>query len=203
MNDGHDMRRSFRITESVFLKYEVLSDLEFNEGLDHRKIRRGLSEGVNSRLMDIESRFSEALYVLDHESERVTKCLQLLNEKLNTVIDHLPELRKSKSALARQPSQTCEISGEGMAFATDKPLNPGTKIALRFLLASDNRYVETFCRVVRQIDDFDYVDDVRPYAVAVEFHDMIAAQKEILIQHLFNRESETLRMRRLKLEATS
>jgi len=203
MNNERENRRSFRIAESVYLKYEVLSDKEFHEGLDRRKIRLGVTDGVRSRILDIETRFSEALYILGTESEHSARCFTLLNDKINAVIDHLPELRESKASLARRAPQTSEVGADGMAFATEQPYEAGTKMALRFLLEADNRYIETFARVIRQIPDFQFTDANRQYGVAVEFQDMNPAQKEILIQHLFSRESETLRMRRLELEAAT
>jgi c-di-GMP-binding flagellar brake protein YcgR len=127
----------------------------------------------------------------------------LLNEKLNTVIEQFPELRESKTSLASSEPQTCEVGADGMVFTTDKPYAAGTKLALRFLLEADNRYVETFCNVVRDAEVVGDVESAKPFAIAVEFQGMKPAQKEILIQHLFNRESETLRMRRLNMDAAS
>ena len=46
MNEDKEGRRSFRVSESVYLKYEMLSDQEFQEGIEHRKIRRGESNSV-------------------------------------------------------------------------------------------------------------------------------------------------------------
>ncbi len=86
-----------------------------------------------------------------------------------------------------------------MTFAAAEKIPPESKLALRFLLASDNRYVETFCRVVRDVDPIDQ-DPKKPYGLAVEFLGMKSEQQDILVQHLFDRESETLRMRRLKLD---
>lgn len=203
MNNGQENRRSFRVTEPVYLKYEVISDREFHEGLDRRKIRTGVTDGVRSKILDVETRFAEALYLLGTESERAARCFTLLNDKINAVIDQLPDLREAKSSLAKRAPRDCEVGADGMAFATDKPYQAGTKMALRFLLESDNRYIETFCTVIRSLDAFEHTELDYPYAVAVEFHDMNPAQKEILIQHMFTRESETLRMRRLEIEAAS
>ena len=88
-----------------------------------------------------------------------------------------------------------------MAFAAEEKLDVGTKLSLRFLLESDNRYIETFAEVVREVEPPEDSSEDRPFGVAVEFSGMKPAQREILIQHLFNRESETLRMRRLRLDA--
>lgn len=202
MNDnGQDNRRSFRISERVYLKYEIISDREFQEGLDQRKLRAGMSDGIRSTILDLEARFEEKLYVLRTENGRLAECMSILNEKLNAVIEQLPDLRQSKASLARSTPITCEIGADGMAFASEKHMDEGTKLAMRFLLESDNRYIETFARVVRGIDPPGDFDSARPFGIAVEFDGMKPAQKEILIQHLFNRESESLRIRRLELDA--
>ncbi|MDX1515685.1 MAG: PilZ domain-containing protein [Woeseiaceae bacterium] len=200
MNDEQENRRSFRISEPVYLKYEQLTDQEFHEGLDRRKLRLGLDNGASSMLVDLDARLSQAMYLLANESDNLGRCITLLNDKLNVVIDQLPGLKKAKASLAKLPPQTCDVGADGMVFGTDKPLSVGTKLYIQFLLESDSRYVETFCKVVRATDPPD-ADSGMSYGTAVEFHGMKPEQREILIQHMFNRESETLRLRRLQMEA--
>ena len=199
--DGAENRRSFRIEETVYLKYEVISDREFHEGLERRKLRLGVNDGLRSVLLDLDTRLNQKLYPLRAEGDRFAECLAILNDKVNAVIQQLPEMREAQQGLARSKPMTCEIGADGMAFPSEKNYDVGTKLALRFLLESDNRYIETFCEVVRQIDSPGGIDVDRPFGIAVEFTGMKSAQKEILIQHLFDRESETLRMRRLDLDA--
>ena len=139
--------------------------------------------------------------VLGAASKHVVECLSLINDKVNAVIEHFPELREAKSSLARTEPQTCELSADGMAFDVDEPLKPDTKLALRFLFVSDHRYIETFCRVVREVEPLEPTIGEAPRGVAVEFHGMKTADRETLIQHLFDREAETLRKRRLKNDA--
>ena len=88
-----------------------------------------------------------------------------------------------------------------MIFSSDRQFAVDDKLYVQFLLSTDNRYVETFCRVVRLDDPPDSNRPDLPYGIAVEFLNMLPAQREILIQHMFSRESETLRMRRLDLDA--
>ena len=200
MTTGKDNRRSFRISESAYVRYDVLTDHEFHEGLDRRKLQLGLDDGATSMLVDIDARLSQAMYLLNAESDNVGKCITLLNDKLNVVINQLPGLKKAKASLAKLPPQTCDVGADGMVFSTEKPLAVGTKLCLQFLLEADSRFVETFAKVVRQTDS--PADDPElPYGIAVEYHGMKAEQREILIQHMFSRESETLRMRRLEIEA--
>jgi hypothetical protein len=150
--DGQENRRSFRISESVYVKYELLSDEEFQEGLEHRKLRLGISDGAQAQLVDIEARLGEAMYLLNAEHGKIGRCMTLLNEKLDVVIDQLPSLRETKSSLAKMPPQTCDLGADGMMFSSARKLAVGNKLHLQFLLSTDNRYVETFCRVVR-LDD--------------------------------------------------
>lgn len=202
MMDGQENRRSFRVNESVYLKYDVLSQKEFEQGIEHRKLRLGLSDGAQATLVDIEARLGEAMFLLSAEHAKIGRCMTLLNDKLNIVIDQLPALRETKASLAKSRPQTCDVGADGMVFSSDKALEVDSMLHLRFLLSADNRFVETFCRVVRVTDSPDDNRDDLPYGIAVEFLNLPPSQREILIQHMFSRESETLRMRRLELDAT-
>lgn len=198
---SEDDRRSFRIKETVYLKYDVITDREFHDGIERRKMRMKGSDGLRSVLLDLDTRLDQKLYLLRAEANPVGDCLTILNEKINAVIQQLPEMRESKSALAHSTPLPCAVGADGLAFPSRKNYDIGTKLSLRFLLESDNRYFETFCQVVRHFDPPGEVDIDRPFGIAVEFHGIKSAQKEVLIQHLFDRESETLRLRRLDLDA--
>ncbi len=194
-------RRSFRIKETVYLRHEVISESEFAGGIERRRIKSGNGEGLRSRLIDIDARLDEKLFLLKTTAEQIAGCLELLNQKIDIAINQLPAVVEQKTSLATEAPRLCEISADGMVFGAADPYAPETKLALRLLLETDSRYVETFCRVVRLADPPDPDDHARPHGIAVEFVGMAPAQKEILIQHLFSRESETLRIRRLKLDA--
>jgi hypothetical protein len=196
-----NQRRSLRVMESAYIQYEVISEQEFSEGLERRKLRLGRGQGLHSILLDLDARLDQKLFLLKTHSKHVGDCLAMINDKINAVIQHIPETLESNASLAQTTPYICQIGAEGMAFSTDTPQAAGTKLALRFLLEADSRYIETFSEVVRTVDPPIGASDDRPYGIAVKFHGMKPAQKEILIQHLFNQESETLRMRRLELDA--
>ncbi|MEO1244416.1 MAG: hypothetical protein AAFX56_01935 [Pseudomonadota bacterium] len=193
-------RRSFRIIETVYLNYEVLTEDEFAEGLERRKLRLGIDDGAPSRLIDLEARLSEAMYLLGAEHEKIGRCLVIMNDKINLAIDQLPVLKRTRTALTKQPPQTCEIGADGMAFGTEQALEIGSKLHLQMLFETDNRFIETFCKVVRDADSPSGPDSPLPFGTAIEFHAMQPAVREILIQHMFSKESQSLRMRRLQLE---
>ena len=202
MSTAVENRRSFRVSERVYLKYEILTDEEFRAGIAHRNLQKGNADGAMSRLVDIDARLSEAMFLLQSESSAVARCVTLLNDKLNLVIDQSPAFRASTANLASTEPQTCDVAADGLVFASERPLSVGDCLYLQFILTTDNRYIETFCKVIRLMDPPDNSNSSRPYGIAIEFVDMPPAQREILIQHMFGRESETLRMRRLELDAT-
>jgi hypothetical protein len=184
----------------VYLKYEKLTEDEFEEGIERRKLRLGGDDGAQAKLVDIEARLSEAMFLLNGEQSQMGRCFTLLNDKLNVAIEQLPSLRESKASLARTPPHKCDVGADGMVFSSAEQMQIGDKLSLTFLLSSDNRFVETFCKVVRLTDPTDTSSPEMLYGIAVEFENMPATQREILIQHMFSRESETLRMRRLELD---
>ncbi len=197
-----DNRRSFRVSESAYVKHDVLTEEEFEAGIEHRKLSLGLSDGAQASLVDIEARLGEAMFLLSAEHAKVARCMTLLNDKLNVVIEQMPGLRETKTSLAKLPPQICDVGADGLVFSSKEPIKPDTKLHLQFLLASDSRFVETFCRVVRQTDSPDDSNPDLPHGIAVEFANLPPSQREILIQHMFSRESETLRMRRLELDSS-
>lgn len=199
--NGQENRRSFRVSESVYIKYEILSDEEFQQGLEHRKLSLGIDDGAQARLVDVEARLGEAMFLLNAEYGKIGRCMTLLNDKLNIIIDQLPTLRETKASLAKTRPQTCDVGADGMMFSSDRQFALDDKLYVQFLLSTDNRFVETYCRVVRLEDPPDHNREDLPYGIAVEFLNMPPAQREILIQHMFSRESETLRMRRLELDS--
>ena len=201
MTTGKDNRRSFRISESVYVKYEVVDEETVKNGLEHYKLSLGVSDGAQAKLVEIEARLSEAMYLLSAENGKVGRCMTLLNDKLNIAIEQMPTLRETKKSLAQTLPQTCDVSADGLVFSSKQPLSVDDKLYIQFMLSSDNRYVESFCRVVRLTDPPDTSGQDFSHGIAVEFLDLPPAQREILIQHMFSRESETLRMRRLEMDA--
>lgn len=203
MTNGKENRRSFRISESALLQYEILGQTDFENGLDRWNVRSGTPSCVRSKVLDLDSRLNEVMYRVKNDTPAAYSALELLNEKMSLVLELLPEFSQFKQALADQPAQICELSTEGMIFGCKELLRPQTKLLLRFLLVSDSRFFETFCRVIRNVDEVDIDTGPHNYRVAVEFHEMRTADREILIQHLFSKQSESLRLRRKQSKIAS
>ncbi len=203
MTDNTEQRRSFRVTETALLNHETIDESDFEKGIERWKIRTTGQPSIRSRALDLDARIAESLYHVRINAPAAADAIELLNNKIELLLEALPEFNAPIEALANKSAQLCELCADGMLFGTDELLEPGTKLFLRFLLLSDNRFFETFCTVTRCIDGDEAGLDKHRYWVAVEFHDMSNAETEILIQHLFSQQSELLRQRRKQTEAES
>ncbi len=200
MTSEKENRRSFRVVESVLLKYDVIDEVDFDMGLHRWQLRSGGFSSVRSKVADLDARLEEILFRLGNESAACRDAIRLVNQKLEVVLETLPEFRQSKESLANVPVQECEVSADSIVFASDEALKLDTKLWLRFVLTSDNRFVETFGSVLKCTERDEPEGQPQRYRIVACFHGMPNAERETLIQHLFSMQSQTLRMRRIQAD---
>ncbi len=200
MTREDDRRRSFRIVETVLLSCTGLEDSEFEAGIEAWRIGNGNTSRTRSLLVDLDARLDEHMFRIGADASSASEALRILNEKINVIAYALPDFKSATNALAEKSSQRCELSSEGMHFGLDESLPQGAGVVLQFIVLPENRYFETFARVVRSGPSTN--DDFAPYthSCAVTFEGMSPAERENLIQHLFTRQSQTLRLRRRQLD---
>ncbi len=195
--DERDMRRSFRIREHAFINVKELSDSEYANVLESRSLQKPSEFGNHARLVNLEARFQESFALLGTASSPVRDCLKTLNEKITLLFDEQPDRQQAIRQLTEGTAKTCEIGSTGVRFDYDSPLADGTKLFLQIMLTSDRHYLETAAVVRRQMEPLNGSN--AGFGVAVEFVGFSEAESELLIKHLFQRESQSLRMRRLEL----
>lgn len=199
MSQGErEMRRSFRIREQAFIEVRQLSDAEYASVLESRALQQPSAFGNHARLVHLENRFQEAFTLLGNASLPVRECLSALNEKLSLLFEEQPERQAAIARLTSSEAATCEIGATGIRFDHHTPIEEGSKVFLQVLLTADRHYLETAAVVRRTPAPLSESGD--RYGVAAEFVGFSEAESELLIKHLFQRESESLRMRRLSLD---
>lgn len=198
MNEQIEKRSSFRILESVKLRYEVLSELDYEDALRRNDVGKQTSiSSLRARVMDIDSRLDEVMFNLGRQNPSVKEALELINQKLRVTMQAIPEFQHNPGSLADIPSQECELSADSIVFQSTDSLSVGKKLKLQFFLVSDNRFFETL-GYVHRIEDA--VDNAPGKRIIVVFEGMATAERETLFQHLFSMQSETLRLRRITAE---
>ena len=199
MSDTDEKRSSFRILESIKLRYEIIPELEFVAAT--KRLSGAASVGSTSaraKLMDIDSRLDESLYTLSRSAPEIRDALDLINQKLRIMMTMVPELQNNVESLADAPTQECELSADSIVFRADEDMSASTKLKLRFFVISENRYFETLAYVHRTTVDKSG-SEIR-YRVVACFEGMAQSERDALFQHLFSMQSETLRMRRIAAE---
>jgi hypothetical protein len=199
-NEEREMRRSFRIRESAHVRYEVLEPEDYISIVENRALKLPTRFGSHARLSGLEAQFQEQFALMGKAALPVRECLRVLNDKLNLLLDEQPDRQAQLRALTEHNARTCEIGALGMRFDVGEEIPMGGKLFVQALFTSDRHYLETPA-VVRNITkplnpDADGVIG----SVGVEFVGITEAETELLIKHLFQRESESLRMRRLSMD---
>lgn len=197
---AQERRNYFRVDDCVLLHYRQVSDAEMQEGIGQLKQEGFAHEGMASMLVAMESRLTGLFSTLRETAPQAAECFELLNNKLNSVIDFLPVFKNPEDKLLNQPPRQCNLSASGIAFVNEEMLEQDTKLLLRLVLPPDYTYLSAYARVVRCEPLPKPVEDYR-YTVAVEFVFLLERNREALIKKVMQRQSHTLRLRRELLDA--
>lgn len=198
-DDEKAMRRSFRIREQAFIRYRALSEQEFERHRRNAAAPVGNKFRLHARMVDLEARFRDAYTRLGKVPAPIKDCLSALNDKINLLLDDQPDRKAAMEKLAQGPALTCEIGATGVRFDGETQLAEGAKIFIQIMLPADRHYLECVAVVRREKSPLND-DPQRPHGMAAEFVGLSEAESELLIKHLFQRESESLRMRRLQFD---
>ena len=70
MSNQQDKRRSFRVNESAYVKYDVISDQQFFDGIDQYRMQLGVDDGAQAKLIDLDARIIDSMHRVFAENER-------------------------------------------------------------------------------------------------------------------------------------
>lgn len=195
-----DRRKSFRIVNPVVLVYKVVSRREMQRDMVTIKNGGFMPGGVFSALFAMDAEFKGRVARIKQKSAELAGALELLNNKLNALINLMPLLEDQDEDIRDQPLRETNLSATGVAFANEEPLEKGTYLYLRLLLAPDYYYVAAFARVVGCSEVRRPKGEYR-YRIRVEFTVISDQHRELLVKYTMSRELAGLRARRLAAEA--
>ncbi len=190
-----ERRRYFRLTDQVALKYQVLSEPEYADAV------RGVTES-RPGLMSLANTFAASTRQMAPVARGIRELhpdlcryLGMVNEKLDMLAR---AMSLAESDMARWPTQSVCLSAGGIAFDAEAPLPPGARLKLTFVLCPSLVHIVALAVVVR---DRPGGNERSRQRVAAEFTDITEADRELLIQHIVQRESSRLRARRVGVNA--
>lgn len=190
-----ERRRYFRIKDQVALKYQVLSEQEYVDAVS------GVPES-RPGLMSLANTFAASTRQMAPTVRRIRELYPDLCRYLGMVNDKLDMLARAmslaESDMAKSPTQSICLSAGGIAFDARAPLPLGVRLRLTLVLFPSLVHIVALALVVR---DRPSCNEKSKQRVAVEFTDITEEDRELLIQHIVQRESSRLRARRAGVNA--
>jgi len=180
--ESENRRKYYRAKIVLPIQWEVLGDEEkalVQEGKGASLLKRGsLPSPIDEYLAQAEP---------GSEAKRLYRCLQLINNKLNFVIERLV----NGSSEARSPGDAIEISGSGLKFITDESLSPGSLLRMNLLLPESFHFeMELLAEVVRVDREGDR------YLVASDIVAIDEDYRDAIIQAVFKKQRQEIRNER-------
>jgi cation diffusion facilitator CzcD-associated flavoprotein CzcO len=183
-----DRRRYFRIHDEVSLKHRILTPDEAQALREHIASPPSARDFLLSQFAASNREMEYLLRKLGDHNTEVVHYLRYLNNKID---DLARTFCLDGNNLTSQAKTAVDLSACGIAFMTDTALAQGSPLKLELLLHPSQIYIVTLGTVVRS--DLNSGGNNR---VAVEFETIRDLDRELLIQHVVNRQSELLRAQR-------
>lgn len=187
-----EKRRYFRVTDTINLLHKVLDEDSLDQ-LSH------ISDDVLGNCS-----LSAALDVLNEEARMMAprlerrdpeffEYLKLIDTKIGLIAQ---ALALKDEHFSRHDKHAVSMSGSGLAFANEQPIEAGTLLELRMVLTSCLAVIVVFGRVV-QCKDISTVNRQTPYEVCVEYINMKEEDRELLLKHVVKKQLQQLRDKNL------
>lgn len=184
-----ERRRFFRLDDEVTLEFRPLSAEEFEQWQDGQQLQR-------SELLQLEQELGLLLHQIRASHPQLGQVLELFNRKMNLLHN---TSRATEKDTGSPPVSTAEtrmqvnLSACGIAFYTDEPLQAERYMLLNMQLKPSNASLSLAGDIVA----VEEVNHARGrYQVRVNFDGLKETEQEMLIQHLFQLQSRTLRQQR-------
>ena len=186
MTSETNEREYFRIEDRLSIEFRRLTPEEF-QGIESIiryhpscKSEKRESHGFQG---DFVARAGE-------EEKELFAYLKLLERKLDTILELL-ESKKGGEAYKSLYTRV-NISGAGIRFLSDEPLDAGERVELRIALpTSPFTRLSTLCEVVRAERPAE--DEGTGWQIALKFTVINEYDRDVLINYIFKKEREKMR----------
>ena len=175
-------RRYFRIVDSLGVSYRLIESDKKDDGDSEKNIN------TLSILNHHNTLIQSQLEAVESKDPEVAALVDLINKKIDALLMVL-ELDNLMSQHACHRVDEASISASGIAFPIDEPLAPNGLIELDMLLRPSAKHVVA----IGQIVSCERIPNDEAYYLRVEFTEMTDTNREILIQHIVQRQGVLLR----------
>jgi len=182
--DPENRRKYFREELTVPARWQVLMDEEI------KLVEKGMGSTLfkSAGLPDPIDEFLEEAD-LGSKEEQIYRCLQLINNKLDFIIDQM-FLKSTENP--PNLDEVIEISGSGLQFRSKKHVKPGTLLKMSLIMPKTLQYeMELIAEVVRVDEKGDsFINAARILVIEDEVRDSI-------VQVVFQKQRKEIRMEKI------
>ena len=197
LNDksGAERRRDFRVQDQILLDYEIVSDVEMRGALSNIVLVDSAELNATTTLRRLETDLQDSLEALQKNDKDLARCLDLINNKINTLVSLIPSVQDIDPALKQRETRECSLSASGVAFASREALPMGTNLCLRMVVLPNYHHIVAYGEVIRVTEMHEPTDGFT-HIIGVRFVHILDRYREILARRALQREIEDLRIRR-------
>ena len=193
---GAERRKHFRVDDKVLIDYKLVTDLEIRAAMNNLALVDNAELSAMTTLRRLESDLQDALGKLQRNQKETARCLDILNNKINTAISLLPGDPNTDMNMSEREVCQCNLSASGIAFTTREAIPVGARMRLRMVMLPDYYHIVTYARVMRceAIDGED--EDGFTHVVGTHFVHILDRYKDILVRRSLQREIQERREER-------
>ncbi len=187
-----ERRKFYRINDKMSLNYKVVQSSDADQEI--KKTKYGYIELADLRnaLFCIDARLGDIANQLSKDYPLISEMVTLVNKKiaLHERMMGFDEYDDHILTTAREVS----LSASGVAFSSETPLPEGTHLKLEMVTYPEHNYIPVYARVVSCRQNEENIS--LGYTIAVEFEAISERDQERLMNHVFKKQAEEIKLQR-------
>jgi len=177
-----ERRRYFRLDDEVVMDFRAISQDEFLHWKENQTLEK-------NELRDLEKELGTLLHHLQSTQPSMARILELINRKINLLHGHSSETLEANIS-GTESRVRVNLSACGMSFHTDQDPGEDKYLLFNLQLKPSNAMLTLAGTIVaaEQTGDPD-----KPWLLRINFEGLRESEQELLIQHLFQLQTRTLK----------
>lgn len=190
-----ERREFFRIDDSLSLSYRQIPPDTLPAAAERLEHELDSDFTVLGDLAAVTQEMTGTLHQIEVARPEIAAYLKALDRKIDIIGR---ALLAQTTELLNQPTQSVNLSASGISFQSSQSVAPGSILELKILLMPSHAGILCLAEVV----GCDLLGDpcARAYRLRTRFHKIRDRDRDVLIQHLIQRQGAQLRKAREALE---
>ncbi len=184
----NERRRYYRMEDTITLKYQIMEDHDYEQEIQFAEIDYIKQSDIHHTSSGYDSRIEELTQQLTSKDPLVSEIVTLLNKKISLM--ELMLKNQTTEDVFKNSMDSINISGSGIAFISEKPLQEDTPLKIELLLEPENEILSLLAKVISCREE-----ENNSYIIAVDYEGISEDDREKIIQHVVKKQTLALKQR--------